>query len=128
MEMVMACRELAALRLGLMRTIGIEDESERQHELAELGEYATGHGPLQSMVNATTLEGLKRDYDAAISSLEEKISSVDPKDTKLGYYRTLLVTTKKVEFDLSNQLESLRRFYRDLDQIHDFIHEIYPAE
>jgi Protein of unknown function (DUF3209) len=124
----MACREFAALRLGLMRTIGIEDEAERQHELAELGEDATGRGPLPSMVNATTLEGLKRDYDAAISSLEERIANVNEGDPKLGYYRTLLVTTKKVELDLSNQLENLTRFYRDLDQIHDFIHEIYPAE
>jgi Protein of unknown function (DUF3209) len=124
----MACRELAALRLGLMRTIGIEDEAERQHELAELGEHVTAAGPLQSLVNAKTLEGLKRDYDAAISSLEEKIAKVNESDPKLGYYRTLLVTTKKVELDLNNQLESLTRFYRDLDQIHDFIHEIYPAD
>jgi Protein of unknown function (DUF3209) len=124
----MACRELAALRLGLMRTIGINDEAERQHELAELGDYATASGPLQSMVNATTLEELKRDYDAAIATLEEKVAKVNDSDPKLGYYRTLLVTTKKVELDLTNQLESLRRLYWDLDQIHDFIHEIYPAE
>lgn len=124
----MACKELAALRLGLMRTIGIEDEAERQHELAELGDSATASGPLQSMINALTLGGLKRDYDGAIATLEEKVAAVKENDPKLGYYRTLLVTTKKVELDLNNQLESLTRLYRDLDQIHDFIHEIYPAE
>lgn len=124
----MACKELAALRLGLMRTIGIEDEAERQHELAELGDSATASGPLQSMINALTLGGLKRDYDGAIATLEEKLAAVKENDPKLGYYRTLLVTTKKVELDLNNQLESLTRLYRDLDQIHDFIHEIYPAE
>jgi uncharacterized protein DUF3209 len=124
----MACRELAALRLGLMRTIGIEDEAERQHELAELGEYASSAGPLRSMSEATSLEDLKRYYDAAISKLEESVSATAADNPKLGYYRTLLVTTKKVELDLANQIESFTRFYRDLDQIHDFIHEIYPAK
>lgn len=124
----MACRELAALRLGLMRTIGIEDETERQHELAELGEFATQQGPLRSMSEASSLESLKGYYDASISKLEEKVSGLAKDDPKLGYYRTLLVTTKKVELDLSNQIEGLTRFFRDLDQIHDFIHEIYPAE
>jgi hypothetical protein len=124
----MACRELAALRLGLMRTIGIEDEAERQHELAELGEHATASGPLRAMSEATSLEDLKKYYDASISKLEETVSAAGADNPKLGYYRTLLVTTKKVELDLANQIESLTRLYRDLDQIHDFIHEIYPAE
>ena len=42
-------------------------------------------------------------------------------------YRSLVVLTKKVELDLANQVESLTRFYRDLDEMHDFVHEIYPA-
>ena len=124
----MACRELAGLRLGLMRTIGIEDEAERQHELAELAEHATQPGPLRSMTEATSLENLKSAYDASISKLEEVVAAKGPNDPKIGYYRTLLVITKKAELDLSNQIESLTRFYRDLDQIHDFIHEIYPAD
>jgi hypothetical protein len=123
----MSCRELAALRLGLMRTIGIEDESERQHELAELGDQASKPGPLRSMSEATNLEELKKHYDTAISRLEEAVSTTSSDNPKLAYYRTLLVTTKKVELDLNNQIASFTRFYRDLDQIHDFIHEIYPA-
>lgn len=124
----MACRELAALRLGLMRTLGIEDEAERQHELAELGEYATGNGPLRLMSEASSLENLKKYYDAAISDLETKVSKTEETNAKIAYFRTLLVTTKKVELDLANQIDSFKRFYHDLDQIHDFIHEIYPAE
>ncbi len=124
----MACRELAALRLGLMRAIGIEDEAERQHELAELGDLAEKPGPLRSMTEASNLETLRTSYEAGISALEETIAAKDPSDPKMGYYRTLLVATKKAELDLSNQIESLTRFYRDLDQIHDFIHEIYPVK
>jgi hypothetical protein len=124
----MACEELAALRLGLMRSLGINDEAERQHELAELGEHATENGPLRSMCEAVSLDELKRSYDAAISKLEERVSATKPDDPKLSYLRTLMVTTKKVEFDLTNQIDSLTRLYRDLDQIHDFIHEIYPVD
>src|SRR5437016_2860919 len=36
----MACHEIAALRLGLMRVLGRHDEAERQHEIAELGDGA----------------------------------------------------------------------------------------
>ena len=48
-------------------------------------------------------------------------------DPKLPYYRTLIVLTKKVELDLDNQIDGLSRLYRDLDEMHDFVHEIYPA-
>lgn len=124
----MACRELAALRLGLMRTLGIEDEAERQHELGELGTDASSPGPLRSMCEAGNLQVLKQSYDAAVSRLEETLAKAQTGDAKLPYLRTLLVTTKKVELDLTNQIDSLTKFYRDLDQIHDFIHEIYPAK
>ena len=33
----MACHEIAGLRLGLMEVLGVKNEAERQHELAELG-------------------------------------------------------------------------------------------
>ncbi|HLJ87102.1 MAG TPA: DUF3209 family protein [Candidatus Angelobacter sp.] len=124
----MACKELAALRLGLMRTIGIDDEAERQHELGELGAEANQAGPLRSMCEAGSLLALKQSYDASVSRLEEALAKTEADDAKIPYLRTLLVTTKKVELDLANQVESLTKFYRDLDQIHDFIHEIYPAK
>jgi hypothetical protein len=110
-----------------MKTLGINDEAERQHELAELGDQATVPGPLSSMCEAASLAALKGSYDAAVSRLEEHLAKADPADSKLPYLRTLLVTTKKVELDLTNHIENLTKFYRDLDQIHDFIHEIYPA-
>ena len=40
----MACHELAALRLGLMKVLGI-DEAEKQHELKELGDKINCDGP-----------------------------------------------------------------------------------
>jgi len=124
----MACHEIAALRLGLMRVLGHEDEAERQHELAELGVAAGQPGPVRSMCEAKDLVSLKRFYDAALAALEERVSTTRADDPKLSYLRTLVVLTKKVELDLQHQMEGLTHLYRDLEQMHDFVHEIYPAE
>ena len=124
----MACHEIAALRLGLMRVVGIQDEAERQHELAEIGSSIEKPGPIRSLSEAQDLAGLKRFYEAALSALEEKVAKTPAADAKLPYYRSLIILTKKVELDLRNQIDNLTRLYRDLDVMHDFVHEIYPVE
>jgi hypothetical protein len=123
----MACHEIAALRLGLMRLLGRNDEAERQHELAELGSGADRPGPIRSLSDASDLANLLRFYEAALSELEERVSATPAGHPKSAYLRTLIVLTKKVELDLRNQIESLTRLYRDLDEMHDFVHEIYPG-
>lgn len=124
----MACHEIAALRLGLMNILGRKDEAERQHELAELGTGAEQPGPIRSACQASDLASLKRSYDAAIAELESRVSGTTGADPKLPYLRTLVVLTKKVELDLEHQIASLTQLYRDLDEMHDFVHEIYPGE
>ena len=123
----MACHEIAALRLGLMRVLGRNDESERAHELAELGNGAQEPGPIRALCAASDLSGLRASFESALSDLNAKVAGTPPDDPQLGYYRSLVVLTKKVELDLANQIDSLTRFYRDLDEMHDFVHEIYPA-
>jgi hypothetical protein len=123
----MACHEIAALRLGLMRVLGRDDEAERQHELAELGAGAEAPGPIRSLCAAADLASLKRLYESALSDLNAKVAGTPAGDPKLGYYRSLVVLTRKVELDLANQIDALTRLYRDLDEMHDFVHEIYPA-
>lgn len=124
----MACHEVAALRLGLMKVIGIEDEASKQHEIAEIGtETLAKSGPIRSMSEAQSLHALKRFYEAALSDLEQKVASTSKGDSNEGYYRSLLVMTKTVELELTNLITGLEGFYRDLDEIHDFVHEIYPA-
>jgi hypothetical protein len=124
----MACHEIAALRLGLMRVLGIDDPAERQHELAELGDAAEAPGPVRALAGAADLAGMRRSYDAAIAGLEEKVAALSAGDPQLPYYRTLLVLTRKVELDLRHQIEGLTHLYRDLEVMHDFVHELYPAE
>jgi hypothetical protein len=119
---------VAALRLGLMRVLGIDDEAERRHELAELGAAAEEPGPIRSLAEATDFTRLRQLFVASLARLDEKVARTPPGDPKLPYYRSLVLFTKKVELDLRNHADSLTRFYRDLEEMHDLVHEIYPAE
>jgi hypothetical protein len=127
----MACHEVAALRLGLMNLLGIKDEAERQHELAELGAAAEAPGPIRSLAQARDVAELRRLYEMALVGLHDKVArtaAVNDGDPQLPYLRSLLILTKKVELELAGHAEVLGRFYRDLEELHDFVHEIYPAK
>jgi hypothetical protein len=124
----MACHEVAALRLGLMRTIGICDDAERQHEIAELGCALEKPGPLRALASSTDLENMARMYAAAVTELSEKVARTPSDDPKLAYVRSLMILTRKVELDLRGHIDGLTRFYRELEEMHDFVHEIYPAD
>jgi hypothetical protein len=122
----MACHEIAGLRLGLMNVLGIKDENERTHELAELGQAATAPGPIAPMVKAQTLGELKQLYTRSLIHLAEKVSKTKESDPKLGYYRALLVVTKKVELELNRLANDMEQFYKELDEVHDYLHEVFP--
>jgi hypothetical protein len=124
----MACHEIAGLRLGLMRILGLEDEAERQHELAELGDGASRPGPIRSLCAAHNLADLRRSFEAALADLEQRIAEKPAADPDLPYLRSLLILNKKVELDLQNYVQSLNTFYRNLDEMHDLVHEIFPAK
>jgi hypothetical protein len=124
----MACHEIAALRLGLMRVLGIEDEAERQHELAELGNAAEKPGAIRSLCEVRDMKGLHRLFGTSLAELEEKVASTAAGDPKLPYLRSLVILCKKTELELKNHGDNLTRFYRELEEMHDFVHEIYPAE
>jgi hypothetical protein len=81
-----------------------------------------------SLCEANDLEALKQFSDLAVSMLEEQVSATAPDDRKLPYLRSLVILTKKVELDLFNQIDNMTRLYRDLEQMHDFVHEIYPVD
>jgi hypothetical protein len=125
----MACHEVAALRLGMMKVLGIEDEATRRHEVNEIGaENLAVPGPVKSLSEAESLTSLKKFYDACLTDLEQKVASTPQDDSKLAYYRSLLILTKKIELDLRNSLQSFENLYKDLEEMHDFVHEIYPAQ
>jgi hypothetical protein len=123
----MACHEIAALRLGLMKILGVNDEAERAHELAELGDAATTAGPIASLMAASDLESLVTLFTTSLVDLGEKVSRAKMDDPKLPYLRSLLVLTKKVELELRAHVDGLARVNRELEEMHDFVHEIFPA-
>ncbi|HMI86926.1 MAG TPA: DUF3209 family protein [Polyangiaceae bacterium] len=123
----MACHEIAALRLGLMRILGREDEAERQHELAELGDAVKSPGPIKALCEARDFATMHRLFAASLAELEHKVATTSSNDAKLPYLRSLVILSKKTELDLQNQADNLTRFYRELEEMHDFVHEIYPA-
>ena len=123
----MACHEIAALRLALMEVLGQDDSAERAHELAELGDAVSKPGPVQALHKAKDLDSIKKFFEASLSELHNRVADAADSDPKLPYWRSLMVLTKKVELELQHHVDSLTRFYRDLDEMHDFVHEIYPA-
>ncbi|MDH4224685.1 MAG: DUF3209 family protein [Deltaproteobacteria bacterium] len=124
----MACHELTALRLGLMGVLGIEDEAEKQHELSDLGEAIHTPGPISALTQAKDMTALTSFFGHSLSDLEEKVAATPKESPDLPYLRALLITTKKVEMELQTHMDGLTRLWRDLDEIHHFIHEIYPAD
>ncbi len=122
----MACHELGALRLGLMKVLGIENEAAKNHDENEVGEALHMSGPLQSLSKSKDLKSLQSFFETAVSDLEIKISKVSADDKDLPYFRSLLILTKKIELDLEVQIKSFEGLWRNLDEVHDYVHEIYP--
>ncbi|EQA71665.1 DUF3209 family protein [Leptospira noguchii] len=123
----MACYEIAALRLGMMNLIGIKDEITIRHEQSEVGVALESAGPIRSLAEAKDFESLIKFYEISLTNLEERISKMKKDDPKIAYYRSLLILTKKIEFELKNSVFIFQNFFRDLEEIHDFVHEIFPA-
>ena len=123
----MACHEVAALRLGMMKLLGGYDAAAQSHELAELGELADQPGPLSSLRAAGDFSRLLGLYESSLVGLEERLSRTERDDSSRAYLQTLIVFTKKVELELRAQVEGMHRLCRELDEMHDFIHELYPV-
>jgi hypothetical protein len=123
----MACHEIAALRLGLMKILGSTDEAERAHELAELGDAACTPGPLASLSTAGDLGSLTKLFGTSLVLLNEKVARTASADPKLPYLRSLIVLTKKVELELEAHVDGLERMNRELEEMHDLVHELYPV-
>jgi hypothetical protein len=122
----MACYEVASLRLALFNVLGDRPPHERTHEVEELGSKLTEEGPLKALAEATTLAQMRSALDAAALELEQRVADM-PKDApQLGYWRSLVVTVKRTQLDLTRTAADLEKYYRDLDEIHDTLHEVFP--
>ena len=123
----MACNELGALRLGLMKVLGIENEAARIHDENEVGASLTSDGPIKSLANSQNLYELKSFYQNSLVNLDNRIGELGSDHKELAYYNSLMILTKKVELELENQITSIEKLYQNIDEVHDFVHEIYPG-
>ncbi len=122
----MACYEVASLRLALFNLLGDRPAHERTHEVEELGSKLTEEGPLKMLAEANNLSTLRKALDAAALELEQKVADMSKEAPQLGYYRALVVTVKRTQRDLARMSADLERYYTDLDEVHDVLHEIFP--
>jgi hypothetical protein len=122
----MACHEIAALRLFLHRILGTRAPHERDHEVAELGPILDG-GPLAALSNATDFASARRALEAAAGELDAKVSAMSPSDPQLGYYRSLVVTVRATQRSLDRIVAQTERFYLDIEDTHDLLHEVFPG-
>ena len=122
----MACKELEALRLGLMNVLGTEDESVRQHAEAELGEDLSG--PVEALTEAETLAEIGRHLDAALVDLEEEVAETDPDTDEYDYLRGRLVAVRDAERDVARLTQQGESLIEGYGGAHDLLHELFPVE
>lgn len=123
----MACHEIAALRLSLHTVLGDRPAHERTHELAELGPLIEAGGALQALSEATSLSGARSALSAAALELETRVTGLPLTDPSLGYHRALLVNVRSVQRSLDRIADDLARFYTDIEDVHDLMHEVFPG-
>ena len=123
----MACHEIAALRISLHGLLGGRPEHEKAHEILELGGVIATPGPLQALAEATDLHAQRRALAASASALEAKLSQMASDDPQLGYTRALVVVVRGVLRDLDRLHAQIERFYLDIEDTHDLLHEVFPG-
>ncbi|MFZ5480792.1 MAG: DUF3209 family protein [Myxococcota bacterium] len=123
----MACHEIAALRIALHRILGTRPEVELTHELAEVGPACEVDGPLRRLTEARDLAGVRRALEASAHELEARVAEMPADHPTLGYHRALVVTVRGVLRDVERMSTQIERFYLDIEDTHDLLHEVFPG-
>jgi Protein of unknown function (DUF3209) len=124
---LMACHEIAALRIALHHTLGNRPAAELSHEEAELGDVCAVDGPLRRLTEARDLASMRRALEAAATAQEASLGEMADDDPSLGYHRALVVTVRGVLRDVERMSAQLERFYLDIEDTHDLLHEVFPG-
>ncbi len=123
----MACHEIAALRIALHHVLGSRPDAELTHELAELGTVCETDGPLRRLTEARDFAGMRRALEAAAHDLEARVAEMPADHPTLGYHRALVVTVRGVLRDVERLSALVERFYLDIEDTHDLLHEVFPG-
>lgn len=123
----MACHEIAALRISLHTLLGTRPAAELTHEIAEVGPLLEVDGPLRRLSEARDFAAIRRALEASASELEARVTAMSTDDPLLGYHRALVVTVRGVLRDVERTAAQLERFYLDIEDTHDLLHEVFPG-
>ena len=96
----MTCHEIEALRLGLMNSLGVDDDAARKHAREELGDEPAPHIAALADADAPA-------YD---------------------YLRGRLVAVRDAEAALGRLLEHGEGLLEGLGESHETLHEAFPAD
>ena len=137
----MACKEIAALRLGLMNLLAGAGSASaaRKHDLAELGDAATQPGPLRALSECTSFSDLVALYKQCLNELQAQLTSALDQEQvvkehgtrakhleQIAYYQSLMILNRKVEMEITQHQKVLQQLLQDLDEIHHYVHQLHP--
>lgn len=121
----MTCHELEALRLGLMNSIGVEDDA-RKHARDEIGSDPEPH--IEALADADTISACRQHLDTALVELEEEVAAADDDDPETDYLRGRLVAVRDAERALERLADHGEGILEDLGAAHHALHEAFPTD
>ena len=122
----MTCHEIEALRLGLMNSLGIDDDAAEKHAREELGEEPDPH--IAALADADTLADCARHLDTALVELEEEVAATQSDDPSYDYLRGRLVAVRDAEQAVGRLAAQGEEVLEGLGETHDLLHEVFPAD
>lgn len=122
----MTCHEIEALRLGLMNSLGVDDDAAEKHAREELGEEPAPH--IAALADADSLAACARHLDTALVELEEEIAATQANDPSYDYLRGRLVAVRDAEASVERLLNHGESLLDDLGESHHTLHEAFPVD
>lgn len=122
----MTCHEIEALRLGLMNSLGVDDDAAEKHAREELGEEPAPH--IAALADADSLAACARHLDTALVELEEEIAATQADDPSYDYLRGRLVAVRDAEASVERLLNHGGSLLDDLGESHHTLHEAFPVD
>ena len=122
----MTCHEIEALRLGLMNSLGVDDDAARKHAREELGDDPEPH--IEALADADSLAACRRHLDTALVELEEEVAAADAGSQEYDYLRGRLVAVRDAEAALERLATHGEGLLEDLGESHETLHEAFPTD
>jgi hypothetical protein len=122
----MTCHEIEALRLGLMNSLGVDDDATKKHAREELGENPAPH--IAALADAESLAACRRHLDTALVELESAVAATDESDPEYDYLRGRVIAVRDAASALDRLFDHGEAFLEDLGDSHHALHETFPVD